>query len=247
MRLTALHKSCNAIKEASGQIRPHISNTVLINNLPNTVLYEDNHVIAVNKSPGVLCQADQSQDSDLFSGTKSYLKQKYNKQGNIYLGLLHRLDRPCSGIVLMAKTSKAAGRLSADIRNREIEKQYLCIVHGNVSTGQTLENVIAKCSLNNSNYSEIGTSTDSCHNDNWREARLSYQPIHTFQTTHVCKRNNTFQYYNYYKKNNILNATNDYGNFSSLLKVNLITGRKHQIRAQLSNIGYPIHLRGQSE
>ena len=94
------------------------------------VLYEDNHLIAVYKPSGVLTQGDESGDLNLMDEVKSYLKEKYNKPGNVFLGLLHRLDRPICGVVLFARTSKGASRLSEQFRNRKIEKIYHALVLG---------------------------------------------------------------------------------------------------------------------
>jgi len=96
------------------------------------VLYEDNHLIAVFKPAGVLSQPDKSGDISIFEEVKKYLKEKYKKPGNVFLGLLHRLDRPVSGIILFAKTSKGASRLSEQFRNNEVEKTYHAIVTGNM-------------------------------------------------------------------------------------------------------------------
>jgi 23S rRNA pseudouridine1911/1915/1917 synthase len=94
------------------------------------VLYEDNHLIAVEKPAGVLTQGDETGDVSLMDEVKKYLKEKYQKPGNVFLGLLHRLDRPVSGIILFAKTSKGASRLSEQFRNHSIVKIYHAVVVG---------------------------------------------------------------------------------------------------------------------
>src|SRR5438552_16771717 len=94
------------------------------------VLYEDNHIIAVVKPAGVLSQGDKTGDLNMLDEVKKYLKEKYKKPGNVFVGLLHRLDRPVSGIMLFAKTSKGASRLSEQFRNRTIEKTYHAVVCG---------------------------------------------------------------------------------------------------------------------
>ncbi|MDO8499893.1 MAG: RNA pseudouridine synthase [bacterium] len=94
------------------------------------VLYEDNHLIAVYKPAGVLVQADDTKDATLLDEVKYYLKQKYHKTGKVFLGLIHRLDRPVSGVILFAKTSKGASRLSEQIRNHEVTKVYQALVEG---------------------------------------------------------------------------------------------------------------------
>src|SRR5579862_7934523 len=95
-----------------------------------TVLYEDNHIIAVAKPAGVLSQPDKSGDSSMLEEVRAYLKKKYKKPGNVFVGLLHRLDRPASGILLFAKTSKGASRLSEQFRNHQVEKSYSVLVTG---------------------------------------------------------------------------------------------------------------------
>jgi len=94
------------------------------------VLYEDNHLIVVLKPAGVLVQADETHDPSLMDEVKKYLKEKYKKPGNVFLGLVQRLDRPVGGIVLFAKTSKGASRLSAQFRERSVEKYYYAVVVG---------------------------------------------------------------------------------------------------------------------
>src|SRR3990167_4156078 len=94
------------------------------------ILYEDNHLIAVYKPAGVLVQGDETGDATLMDEVKYYLKQKYHKTGKVFLGLLHRLDRPVQGIILFAKTSKGASRLSEQFRKHEVEKMYHALVVG---------------------------------------------------------------------------------------------------------------------
>ena len=94
------------------------------------ILYEDNHIIVVVKPFNILSQSDDTKDIDMLTLIKSYLKEKYNKPGNVYLGLIHRLDRPTGGIMVFAKTSKAASRLSEQIRLNLFTKKYLAIVNG---------------------------------------------------------------------------------------------------------------------
>ena len=97
------------------------------NNL--NILYEDNHLIVVEKPVNVLSQSDNTKDIDMLTMIKNYIKEKYNKPGNVYLGLVHRLDRPTGGIMVFAKTSKAAKRLSEQIRNKEFEKKYYAVAY----------------------------------------------------------------------------------------------------------------------
>ena len=94
------------------------------------ILYEDNHIIVVNKPQGVPSQADESGDKDMLSMVKEYIKEKYNKPGNVYVGLVHRLDRPTGGVMVFAKTSKAAARLAEEMKNGEFDKTYFAVCHG---------------------------------------------------------------------------------------------------------------------
>ena len=92
------------------------------------ILYEDNHLIAINKKNGILVQGDKTGDQPLLEIVKEYIKKKYNKPGNVFLGTIHRLDRPTSGVLLFAKTSKALARMNLQFSNREVNKTYLAIV-----------------------------------------------------------------------------------------------------------------------
>lgn len=100
------------------------------------ILYEDNHLLVLNKPGGLLTQGDRTGDPTLLSWAKEYLKVKYKKPGRVFLGLVHRLDRVTSGVVILARTSKAAARLSAAFRERRVKKGYLALVHGAVSPAQ---------------------------------------------------------------------------------------------------------------
>src|SRR5574344_1463959 len=92
------------------------------------ILYEDNQVIVVVKKPNILSQSDSTKDIDMLTLVKNYIKEKYNKPGNVYIGLVHRLDRPTGGIMVFARTSKSAKRLSEEIKNNEFKKTYLAVV-----------------------------------------------------------------------------------------------------------------------
>ena len=94
------------------------------------VIYEDNHIIVVEKIPNVPSQSDKTGDIDMLTMVKQYIKEKYNKPGNVYLGLVHRLDRPVGGVMIFAKTSKAAARLSEQVREKIFKKTYLVIANG---------------------------------------------------------------------------------------------------------------------
>ena len=121
------------------------------------ILYEDNHIIVVVKPFNILSQSDDTKDIDMLTLIKSYLKEKYNKPGNVYLGLIHRLDRPTGGIMVFAKTSKAASRLSEQIRLNLFTKKYLAIVSGyfDEKTG-VFEDYILKKEDNSSVISNLG-------------------------------------------------------------------------------------------
>ena len=121
------------------------------------ILYEDNHIIVVVKPFNILSQSDDTKDIDMLTLIKSYLKEKYNKPGNVYLGLIHRLDRPTGGIMVFAKTSKAASRLSEQIRLNLFTKKYLAIVNGyfDEKTG-VFEDYILKKEDNSSVISNLG-------------------------------------------------------------------------------------------
>ena len=106
------------------------------------IVYEDNHVIVAVKPPNMLSQADKTKDADILSLVKDYIKVKYNKPGNVYVGLVHRLDRPVGGLMVFARTSKAAARLSAQMREHEMGREYLCVTEGQVKDKFTLINYL---------------------------------------------------------------------------------------------------------
>ena len=114
------------------------------------VIYEDNHIIVVEKTPNIPSQSDKTGDIDMLTTVKQYIKEKYNKPGNVYLGLVHRLDRPVGGIMIFAKTSKAAGRLSEQVREKIFKKKYLAVVDGKIEKRSgTLEDYLYKDERNN--------------------------------------------------------------------------------------------------
>lgn len=96
------------------------------------ILFEDNHIIVVEKIPNIPSQSDKTGDMDMLTLVKNYIKEKYNKPGNVYLGLVHRLDRPVGGVMIFAKTSKAASRLSNQVREKIFKKKYLAVVDGKI-------------------------------------------------------------------------------------------------------------------
>ncbi len=170
------------------------------------VIYEDNHIIVVEKIPNVPSQSDKTGDIDMLTMVKQYIKEKYNKPGNVYLGLVHRLDRPVGGIMIFAKTSKAASRLSDQVREKVFKKKYLAVVDGKIENKSgTLEDYLYKDERNN--ISKVVNKGKK----NAKFAKLDYDVI---------------------KYDEVKNL--------SLVKVNLHTGRHHQIRVQLSNFGHSI-------
>lgn len=132
------------------------------------ILYEDNHIIVVYKFSGILSQSDNTKDLDMVSIIKTYLKDRYHKPGNVYLGLVHRLDRPVKGVMVFAKTSKAAARLSEQIRNGQMHKKYYAVVEGILKEKEgILENKIEK----------IDNKKVLIDSINGKEAKLEYKVI----------------------------------------------------------------------
>lgn len=131
------------------------------------VLFEDNHLLVVEKKPNILVQADDTKDKDLLSILKEYIKEKYHKPGNVYLGLVHRLDRPVGGVMVFAKTSKAASRLSEQVRTHKFEKIYYAVVEGKAKKQETLIDKLEKDSKANM----VRVS------ENGKEAILDYELI----------------------------------------------------------------------
>lgn len=168
------------------------------------ILYEDNHLIAIHKPCGLLTQGDRSGTPSLMDEVKLYLKKKYNKPGNVFLGLVHRLDREVSGVVVFAKTSKGASRLSEQFRNKTTSKIYEAIVRGHP---ETKEQKLVHFLLKNAKKNKVSVYEQAIEGS--KRAELVYT---------VIESNNAY----------------------SLLRIWLLTGRPHQIRAQLSHIGFPI-------
>lgn len=133
----------------------------------NDILYEDNHIIVVEKRINIPVQEDESKDKDLVNIVKEYLKNRYQKPGNVYLGLVHRLDRPVGGLMVFAKTSKAASRLSEQIRTRQFEKKYYAIIEGTVAFEDTLIDKL---------YKDINTNMVTV-DERGKEAVLSYKRL----------------------------------------------------------------------
>ncbi len=171
------------------------------------VLYEDNQIIVVEKKANIPTQSDKTGDKDMLTIVKEYIKQKYNKPGNVYLGLVHRLDRPVGGVMVFARTSKAASRLSEQVRNKTFNKTYLAIVSGEMSPRNgKLEDYLWKDEKTNTSY------VVKANKKNAKLAKLQYETL------------------GFFKDENL-----------SVLKINLETGRHHQIRVQLSNKMHAIY------
>ncbi|WP_314696308.1 RNA pseudouridine synthase [uncultured Prevotella sp.] len=168
------------------------------------VLYEDNHIIIVYKEAGEIVQGDKTGDKPLSEIVKQWIKEKYQKPGNVFLGVVHRLDRPVAGLVIFAKTSKALTRLNDMFRNGDIHKTYWAIVtRPPMETEATLTDWLVRNERQNKSYA---------YNHQVPTAKKSI--LH-------------------YK---VINQSERY----TLLEVNLMTGRHHQIRCQLSNMNCPI-------
>jgi 23S rRNA pseudouridine1911/1915/1917 synthase len=169
------------------------------------VLFEDNHVLVVVKPVNMPTQEDHSRDPDLLSVLKADIKRRYNKPGNVYLGLVHRLDRPVGGVMVFAKTSKAASRLSDAVRTRAFRKTYLAVLHGKPKQPQgTLTHYLVKDTKTNT------VRVVQPNHPEAKEAVLDYQ---------------------------VLDSAEGF----SLTKVELHTGRPHQIRVQFAAIGCPLY------
>lgn len=168
------------------------------------VVYEDNHIIIVNKAPGEIVQGDKTGDKPLVEILKEWIKEKYAKPGNVFCGVVHRLDRPVGGLVIFAKTSKALTRLNEMFRNGDVHKTYWAITANcPAKEDDTLTHYITTTERNNKSYASLTPRNNS------QKAILSYEHIASSDRYH-------------------------------LLEINLMTGRKHQIRVQLSAIGCPI-------
>ena len=192
------------------------------------VLYEDNHIIAVLKPAGVLTQGDRTGDVNLMDVVKDYLKGKYKKPGNVFLGLVHRLDKPVVGIVLFGKTSKGASRLSEQFRNHTIQKTYYGIVVGKPKEQKgTIKEQVNKISFFAEGFTnktdaellaEIKKATKT------RTAELEYEVVPPLEAARMLGGETTGIKSNKY----------------SLLKIMPKTGRFHQIRIQMQQMGCPI-------
>lgn len=169
------------------------------------IIFEDNHLLVVVKPVNMPVQEDDSHDPDLLSLLKTDLKRRYGKPGNVFVGLVHRLDRPAGGVMVFAKTSKSASRLSDQVRTRSLDKHYYAVVHGVPDRASgTLRHYLVKDHAANT----VRTSTR--HNKEAKESILQYE---------IAAGHESF----------------------SLIRVQLLTGRPHQIRVQFSSIGCPLY------
>ena len=168
------------------------------------VVYEDNHIIIVNKKSGEIVQGDKTGDRPLSDIVKDYIKEKYAKPGAVFLGVVHRLDRPVSGLVVFARTSKALSRLNKMFAEGEVHKTYLAITKNTPQNSEgTLTHWLVRNEKQNKSYAY------DQEKPNTKKAILKYR---------------------------VLSHSDNY----SLLEVNLMTGRHHQIRCQLAAMGCPI-------
>jgi 23S rRNA pseudouridine1911/1915/1917 synthase len=174
------------------------------NSIDQDILYEDNHLIILNKRPSDIVQGDKTGDQPLSEVLKDYLKHKYNKPGEVFLGVVHRLDRPVSGALIFARTSKALSRLNIMLRDGQIHKTYWAVVKNKPpqSEGHLIQ-YLTRNSEKNKSFVHDKPVTDS------QKAELIYKLI-----------DKSDGYY--------------------LLEINLLTGRHHQIRAQLAAMGCPV-------
>jgi len=198
------------------------------------VIFEDNHIIVVEKPVNIPSQGDKTNDIDMLTIIKQYLKEKYNKPGEVYLGLVHRLDRPVGGVMVFAKTSKAASRLSEQVRNKSFSKKYLVIVDGKLDNEQgVLENYLLKNERNNLSRVIDKELLEATHLKSINE--LYKKQVN--DGLELPKKYKTAKYANLEYKVLYYNPETDL----SLVEVKLNTGRHHQIRLQFSNINHSIY------
>ena len=195
------------------------------NDIKIKIIYEDNHLLVVEKPVNMLTQGDQTGDEDLLTALKEDIKVRYNKPGNVYLGLVHRLDRPVGGAMVFAKTSKAASRLSEQVRTREFDKAYMAVIHGvPEKLSDTLVHFLVKDEKTNT-VRIVPDPERAGHPD------LSYPS----RSSGYAGRYDT-------AKKAILDYTvKDTREGYSLVYIKLHTGRPHQIRVQFAAIGHPLY------
>ena len=144
-----------------------------------SVIYEDNHILVVNKAAGLLVQGDQTGDESLVDIAKRYIKDKYQKPGNVFLGLVHRLDRPTTGVIVLARTSKALTRLNQQFKDRLTKKVYRAVVSGSPEPEARLEHFLRKNSSQNKSFHYPKNTLNTKH------AILRYRYIEQLRSYHV--------------------------------------------------------------
>ena len=144
-----------------------------------SVIYEDNHILVVNKAAGLLVQGDQTGDESLVDIAKRYIKDKYQKPGNVFLGLVHRLDRPTTGVIVLARTSKALSRLNQQFKDRLTKKVYRAVVSGSPEPKARLEHFLRKNSSQNKSFHYAKNTPNTKH------AILRYRYIEQLRSYHV--------------------------------------------------------------
>lgn len=195
---------------------------------PLEILYEDNHLLVVNKPPGLATMGLPAGEETLLTRSKDYLAKKYAKPGNVYLGVVSRLDTPVAGVVVFARTSKAAERLNAQFRCHSVEKTYLAVVEGIIPPEGTCRDRIYEYTHGRKAY--IPREAES---RGW-EKRGAGQPSNVYFSPEATNRpEGGKDAVLHYRRLQRIGET-------SLVEVRLETGRKHQIRLQLSHLGHPI-------
>lgn len=209
------------------------------------VIYEDNHIIVVIKPQNIPTQKDESEDMDMLTLVKKYIKVKYNKPGNVYAGLVHRLDRPTGGLLVFARTSKAASRLSEQIKNREFDKKYLTVLDGipNERT-KKLEHFLKKDEK--TNIVKIVPRSE----DGAKKAELIYNVVDTYsdyiEVPRVPNERTKINQHEILVKDenkqiDEIKTEKKAINKLSLVEVELLTGRSHQIRVQMASLKTPVY------
>ncbi len=220
-----------------------------VESLVSRILFEDNHLLIINKRSGEIVQGDRTGDEPLVETLKSYIKAKYNKPGEVFLGLVHRLDRPVSGAVIFARTSKALARMNAIVKNREVRKVYWAIVGGQRSAVSGQRSAV-------SGQQSAVSGQQSAYIKRQEKSRVSELEISADRRPPTA---DWIHLVHYLKKNEQQNKSYVYdspgegrlkaelkyrkiasGDRYDLLEVELLTGRHHQIRAQLAFTGYPV-------
>ncbi len=177
------------------------------------VIYEDNHLLVVDKPVGIATQGSPANEESLFTLAQNYVKRKYNKPGNVYLGVVSRLDLPVSGVVVFARTSKAAERLNCQFREHSVEKTYQALAQGRMEViSGAMEDFICEDRRTQQRWvsrTQVARQANQSSQIEMKEAKLSYRVLELFKN-------------------------------STLVEVKLLTGRKHQIRLQFASRGFPL-------